>query len=189
MDVSDRCCRNAVCPQRSKFGGSNIIKHSRFKLANGSNRRRYLCKACGKTFVSTRATPYYRLRCSKSDFDEVAAMSVEGMSISSIARVKGLSWNTVARWLERAAVAAWEFNDRLADHLELLKCHYNFIRPHRGLKFGTEVRTPAMQAGIATRMLTFREVFTVVAGPLFCVCRILDFEPARATMKSLCEAA
>jgi len=90
MAVSDRCCRNAVCPQRGKFGGTNIIKHSRFKLANGSNRRRYLCKACGKTFVSTRGTPYYRLLYSQSDFDEVAAMSVEGMSISSIARVRGV---------------------------------------------------------------------------------------------------
>ena|GEM_PF-5292096 len=44
-------------------------------------------------------------------------------------------------------------------------------------------------ARIVTRKITFREVFTAVAVPLFCVCRILDFEPARATMKSLCEAA
>jgi hypothetical protein len=34
-------------------------------------------------------------------FDEVAALSVEGMNKSAIARVKGIAWNTMHRWLER----------------------------------------------------------------------------------------
>ena len=44
--------------------------------------------------------------------------------------------------------------------IELLRCHYNVVRPHRALRFGREVRTPAMQAGLPTRRLTFREVFS-----------------------------
>ena len=36
---------------------------------------------------------------------------------------------------------------------------YNFVRPHRALKFGAQVRTPAMQAGLTTRRLTLREIF------------------------------
>ena len=51
----------------------------------------------------------------------------------------------------------------LRGHLALLQCYYNFIRPHRALKFGPEVRTPAMQAGLVDRKLTFRDVFTAVA--------------------------
>ena len=51
---------------------------------------------------------------------------------------------------------------RLEDHLELLRCHYNFLRPHRALKFGREVRTPAMQAGLSPKRLTFRDVFTSI---------------------------
>ena len=39
------------------------------------------------------------------------------------------------------------------------RCYYNFIRPHRALKFGCEVRTPAMQAGLTRRQLVFREIF------------------------------
>ena len=35
----------------------------------------------------------------------------------------------------------------------------NFVRRHSALKFGTVTRTPAMQAGLATRALTFREIF------------------------------
>jgi hypothetical protein len=48
----------------------------------------------------------------------------------------------------------------LEEHLELLRLHYNFIRPHSALRFGAEVRTPAMQAGLAARKLSFRDVFT-----------------------------
>jgi hypothetical protein len=52
---------------------------------------------------------------------------------------------------------------RLEDHLELLRCHYNFVRPHRALKFGHEVRTPAMQAGLTKQRLTFRDIFTSIS--------------------------
>ena len=275
-------------------------------------------------FSSTKGTPYYRLQHRRARFDAVVALRVEGVSLSAIARVEGIAWNTVARWLEHAADvcrgfnqsrmagfvvaelqadeirsfvggktrptwifvaievwsrlwpstvtgrrsyrnalallrdianhmeverlplivtdgfefyekvvrrvfgpavlygqvlktrrhdrivqverrarmgAPWRFEealinsedsstlntsfierlnltirqgsaylsrrtlsharsaDKLDGHLELLRCHYNFVRPHGALTFGREVRTPAMQAGLATRRLTFREVF------------------------------
>jgi hypothetical protein len=37
---------------------------------------------------------------------------------------------------------------------------YNFVRPHRALKFAREVRTPARQAGLTRRTLTLREIFS-----------------------------
>jgi transposase-like protein len=54
---------------------------------------------------------------------------------------------------------------RLHGHLELVRCFYNFIRPHRALKFGTMMRTPAMQAGLASRRLRFRDIFRAVRAP------------------------
>ena len=51
--------------------------------------------------------------------------------------------------------------DRLRQHVELLRCYYNFVRPHRGLKFGTTYRTPAMQAGLVRKRLSFRQTFAV----------------------------
>jgi hypothetical protein len=77
-----------------------------------ARRRRDRCRACGRTLASTYGTPYYRQQRTRQDFDQLAAMSVEGLSQSAIARVKGLSRNTVARRLERAATAARAFNDR-----------------------------------------------------------------------------
>jgi IS1 family transposase len=47
----------------------------------------------------------------------------------------------------------------LVDQLELFRCYYNFIRPHSSLRFGREVRTPAMQAGLARRRYSFRDIF------------------------------
>ena len=38
--------------------------------------------------------------------------------------------------------------------------YYNFLRPHSSLKFGKTIRTSAMQAGLAKKRLSFRDLFT-----------------------------
>ena len=48
--------------------------------------------------------------------------------------------------------------------MTLLMTYYNFLRPHRALQFGRTIRTPAMQAGLAKKCLSFREVFTSEAA-------------------------
>ncbi len=63
-------------------------------------------------------------------------------------------------YLHRKAASHARWPHRLKEHLELLRCHYNFIRPHMALQFGTIRRTPAMQAGLTSRPLTFRQIFT-----------------------------
>jgi IS1 family transposase len=50
-------------------------------------------------------------------------------------------------------------DESLAAHMDLMKTYYNFLRPHQGLKFGKTVRTPAMQAGLVNKRLSFRDVF------------------------------
>ena len=39
--------------------------------------------------------------------------------------------------------------------------YYSFIRPHGSLRFGRKTRTPAQQAGLTTRRLTWRDIFFV----------------------------
>ena len=65
-------------------------------------------------------------------------------------------------YLFRRTICHARWKERLEGHLELLRCYYNFIRPHRALKFGSEIRTPAMQAGLVSKRLSFREVFVAV---------------------------
>ena len=50
---------------------------------------------------------------------------------------------------------------RLHRQLELARCHYNFIRRHTSLRFGRELRTPAMVAGLQNRVCSFRDVFVI----------------------------
>jgi hypothetical protein len=92
--VKDRCCMNQGCLLHGKLGKGNIIRHSFYRTSQG-RRRRYLCKACKKTFGSTKGTPYYRLHKSRSSFDKVATMAVEGVGISATARIEKLDPDTV----------------------------------------------------------------------------------------------
>jgi hypothetical protein len=46
----------------------------------------------------------------------------------------------------------------LEDRIELFRYFYNFTL-HRALKFGREVRTAAMKAGLTGWQLTLREIF------------------------------
>ena len=45
-----------------------------------------------------------------------------------------------------------------------MKTYYNFVRPHQALKFGKETRTPAQQAGLVSKHLTLRDLFTCLAA-------------------------
>ena len=72
--------------------------------------------------------------------------------------VLGGAWR-LKQALGHRTICQARWKERLEDHLELFRCYYNFIRPHRALKFGCEVRTPAMQAGLTRRQLVFREIF------------------------------
>ena len=62
-------------------------------------------------------------------------------------------------YLCRRTICHARWKERLESHLELLRCYYNFVRPHRALKFGREIRTPAIQAGLTRERLTFRKIF------------------------------
>ena len=101
-------CPNKACQLAS---ARSIICYG-FYHTNSGKRRRYRCRSCGKTFCANTGTPYHRLQHRRATFDEVAALSVEGLNKSAIARVKRIAWNTVARWLEKAAHSCRRFNDR-----------------------------------------------------------------------------
>ncbi len=338
-------CRNPTCSLPGNVESRRIIRYGFYRTTAGK-RRRYRCVGCGQTFSSTKGTPYYRLQHRRTTFDTVVTLRVEGVSLSAIARVERLAWNTVARWLERAASvcrhfsdarttgfvaqelqadeirsftggktrptwvfaaievwsrlwtstvvgrrsyrntlalvrdvasrmtfttcpvivtdgfefygtvirrvfgpaalyaqviktrrhdrvvrverravigAAWRFDealthsedsstvntsfierlnltirqgsaylsrrtlsharaqDTLEAHLELLRCYYNFVRPHGALKFGRETRTPAMQAGLATRRLTLRDIFVSLRSLVSLLCDVLTFADSRRT--------
>ena len=55
-------------------------------------------------------------------------MTVEGVGISAIARIKGYAWNTVARWRQLAALFANRFNEKMLKGFELKELQGDEIR-------------------------------------------------------------
>ena len=82
-------------------------------------------------------------------------------------------------YLSRRTLAHGRSTDMLEAHLELLRCYYNFVRPHGALKFGRETRTPAMQAGLATRRLTLRDIFVSLRRVVFWLSDVRVFADSR----------
>src|SRR5215470_13822769 len=103
------------CPDPSrrppgKTASGGVIRFG-FYPTRWGRRRRFRCQICEKTFCSTTGTAYYRLQHRRDSLDHVARLSVEGLNKSAIARVEGIGWNTVDRWLEKASACSRRFND------------------------------------------------------------------------------
>ena len=97
------------------------------RVADGVTVARY----AGERSARNTGTAYSGLRCTRKEFDQVAGMRVEGVSISATARLTGRSRNTVARWLERASIAAELFNRRMLRDFDIVELQadelYTFI--------------------------------------------------------------
>ena len=112
-------CATSECDKRGK-PGLNIVGYGSFATKAG-RRQRYRCTVCRGTLSTNTATAYSGLRCTRREFDQVASLRVEGMSISATARVTGHSRNTITRWLERASTAAKRFNHRMLRGFDLIE--------------------------------------------------------------------
>ena len=117
--IDDNACLTPGCENLGKQG-VNIVGHGWLTTKSG-RRRRYRCKICGGTVSLNSGTAYSGLRCTRREFDQVATLRVEGVSISATAQVTGHSRTTIARWLERAARAAARFNQRMVRDFDVLE--------------------------------------------------------------------
>ena len=120
-------CPIMECALSKDAGAENIIGHGFYKTRS-RKRRRYRCRSCGKTFCLNTGTPYHRLQHRRATFDEVATLSVEGLNKSAIARVKQIAWNTVHRWLQKAAGSCRRFNDRRINGIAITELQADEIR-------------------------------------------------------------
>jgi transposase-like protein len=95
MDPQGQFCHNLDCPARGQVGQGNIGVHSQAE-------QRYLCHTCGRTFVGTRGTPFYRLRTAADQVTLVLTLLCHGCPPQAIVAAFGLDERTVAVWLARA---------------------------------------------------------------------------------------
>src|SRR3989337_740267 len=96
-------CPDEACPDYQKLQ-SNLSKPNVIKA--GKTRKgvqRFQCQTCGKYFVETSGTIFYRKRTPEDEILETLALLAEGNRISSLTRVKGHKEDTLLSWLREAA--------------------------------------------------------------------------------------
>ena len=81
-------------------------------------------------------------------------------------------------YLRRRSPCHARGEDQLHSHVELVRCHYNFVRPHSALRFGRETRTPAMQAGLVSTRLALSDIFTARRVTLRVLVAVVDIGAA-----------
>ena len=89
----------------------------------------------------------------------LASEDSETLNTSFVERLN-LTIRQGSAYLRRRSPCHARGDEQLRGHVELLRCYYNFIRPHRALRFGFETRTPAMQAGLVSTRLAWSDIFT-----------------------------
>jgi hypothetical protein len=78
----------------------------------------------------------------------------ETLNTSFIERLN-LTIRQSTAFLTRGTTCFTRFQEFQEQLLDILRCYYNFLKPHRALKFGTQIRTSAMQTGLAKRRFSF----------------------------------
>ena len=93
-------------------------------------------------------------------------------------------------YLRRRSPCHARCTDRLRWHVELLRCHYTFVRPHSALKFGRETRTPAMQAGLVSTRMNWNDIFKhgpKIEGAPRSISTVIEFRGAILFALQLCK--
>jgi len=100
VDTHNRYCPNKQCPYYGWVGRGNIRANGH---PNGGPWRQLQCTVCGKFFMETHGTIFYRHRVPAETILLVLKALAEGMGIRQAARVFGVDPNEVLDWLRQAA--------------------------------------------------------------------------------------
>lgn len=95
MDPEKTGCPNPACPLQGHTGAGNISLHSK-------KEKRLRCRNCGKTFVATKGTPFYRRRYDETTITRVVTLLAYGCPVQAICEAFSLDERTVSAW-HRAA--------------------------------------------------------------------------------------
>ena len=108
-------CDNTDCNEYGKVGKNNIRTHSRIQ-------HQVYCKSCKQIWVITKDTFFYNLKSPVSLILEVLKLLSEGIGLRSVCRAKGVSHETVAAWVLKAASHVNEVTVYLETNMHLTQC-------------------------------------------------------------------
>lgn len=138
MDVA---CPNESCGFFGRKGMLNVVK-SGFK-ANGM--RNYQCTTCGRQFVRTAGTIFYRSRIKSKEAKQIANLLVEKNGIRSIGRVTERNRNTIMRFTDKLAKKCKQANEFLLHDVKLSTVEvdeiWTFIKKNKRKLSRKDIRT------------------------------------------------
>ncbi len=91
-----RPARGRTSPIRA-CESESIVRHGSFPGKTG-RRTRFRCRTCGRTFSTKAGTAYEGIQRTKSHFDLVASLSVEGVNKFAIARSQSRRVQRAGYW-------------------------------------------------------------------------------------------
>lgn len=111
----DIACPNETCNLFGKKGMKNIVKRGRKKNGNLN----YTCTLCGRTFVRTVGTIFYRSRIRRKEAKQIANLLVEKNGVRSISRIIERNRNTILNFTDKLAAKCRQVNDFLLTDVKL----------------------------------------------------------------------
>ena len=124
-------------------------------------RQRWVCAGCDHSFGPTTGTVMYRLQTPPAEVARALLIVLRGGSLLAAEEVTGHKYETIGRWLRRAAAQAQALTDALVHDLHLTEVEvdefWSFVRqkggppnrPPSALKPGSRAAEPPVSAGAA----------------------------------------
>ena len=106
MDPSALFCPNPDCPKHGLVGQGNLGVHSQ-------KERRLRCFTCGKTFATSRGTPFYRLHTEEATVVLAVTLLAWGCPLQALVHALGCDERTVQQWAERAGAHCQRVHENL----------------------------------------------------------------------------
>lgn len=119
-NLMDKACTNVACSLYGKTGMSNIVSNGTIKVKQSENRRRFLCKVCGKSFSSRSGQPFYDLRTPEEKiFSVFHQLLVKEKPIREVAKEVKVKSDTIRRLLKIAENDREKTNELLCKKLNV----------------------------------------------------------------------
>lgn len=93
----------------------NIVKRGRKKNGNLN----YTCTICGRTFVRTAGTIFYRSRIKRKEAKQIANLLVEKNGVRSIGRITDRNRNTIMNFTDKLSAKCRQVNEFLLKDVKL----------------------------------------------------------------------
>lgn len=127
----DVACPNKNCRAYNKVGLLNIIRHG--TRPNGT--QNYRCTECGRQFVRTYGTPFYRKKLPKKEIIKISKQFVEKSSFRGVARSTGHHLDTIRNLASDVAKHCEAVTDFLLHDVKLgtheIDEFWNFVKKNK----------------------------------------------------------